>query len=485
MGEQPRVPAGDPKGGQWTSTSQGVGAASPSHSRGDWVKKQRFDAITEGAVLTAEPGDQIRVDIVSDNYDDQRKEEIEFRARLDPTRSWRVSTTHDRKTWVATDLGEKSEHDRLLGGPGLSQIAEVRNKAQYSWKSEVDEKQFKVPEIEGLGDGSVYGVRGQVERLLRQRETLTTPAVVRAQAERVIDNSIKDAFKDLPKDWEPSYIPYTVGREGPPEFRQAQRTAYIEKERVRITAATKELRERFGTPERLREHIEQQVVKDLEATSPGMVMNNKTLGLLLDGEPLKNYREGVKSGVSNANAKDTREGYLITRTFDVDAQQFGIPITAPGSVRPVHGLVVTKDPTPEQLRRDFSGAKVYGGRSPVLVTYHDHVKNGSTVTSGDSLDAKRIAVPYDKPTIHSIAPGSIGRGGDDRLGDAEFILTRHVNKSVFQRDSSWYDEVQFHRRPTAKDIKHVAFTKEPTAAVKKKLTAIGATWSVVPLESMD
>jgi hypothetical protein len=216
-----------------------------------------------------------------------------------------------------------------------------------------------------------------------------------------------------------------------------------------------------------------------------MVMNTKTFSAMLDGEPLKNYREGVKSSVPNANLKDSRDGYLITRTFDVDAQQFGIPITAPGSDRPVHGLVVTKDPASDQFRKDFSGAKAYGGRSPILVVYKDHVKNGSTVTSGDSLDAKRIAVPYDKPTIHAVAGGSLGRTGDDTLGDAGHILNRHVNKSVFDRESSWYDEVQFHRRPTAKDIKHVAFTKEPTAAIKKKLLSLGATWSVIPHESLD
>lgn len=40
MSEQPRVPAGSPKGGEWTSTQKGVGSTAPTSKKGDWDEEK-------------------------------------------------------------------------------------------------------------------------------------------------------------------------------------------------------------------------------------------------------------------------------------------------------------------------------------------------------------------------------------------------------------------------------------------------------------
>jgi hypothetical protein len=487
--EQPRVPAGNPKGGEWTSTKTGVGggSATVTTQRGDWaeaeVRAATHDPIKATQILTAPEGGIVEVPRNKDPnvgyYDAQKKELADVTARLDPTRVWKVWVNDD--TIRARDLGDKTEHDRLMGGPEIRQVSE---NSQKDWD---DPTHLKPWQEEQLLPKNVGGIdRGNLDitasRLVEKRGFTPTPEATKAAALRQVEVSVKEAFQDLPKDWKPGYFPYDKNT---PEAK-AQYTA---EKRAAIEAKIRQVREQYGNPEALLAHMENLVREDLAVTSPGMVMNQKTFGMLLDGQPLKNYLEGVKSSVSSAVKKDTRTGYVMTRTFNVDAQQFGIPITEPGALRPVHGLTVLKDATPAEELRQLQIARQYGGKTPVMITFGDHMKAHSTVTAGDSLDGGRVPVPYDKPTIHAIAFGHIGGGGMEHLGDVTEILDRHVTDgSLFRKRTTrnegkiyGYDEVQFHRRPTAADIKHVTFVKEPAPGVKKKLTALGIQWSVVSL----
>jgi hypothetical protein len=315
-----------------------------------------------------------------------------------------------------------------------------------------------------------------------------TPDAVQRSASAAIDESLADALKDLPADWY-DYIPYKIEEQiksSDPTVRaagEAEKAAYIAKERAEQVAAIQALRA-IGSPADIRAHMEKLIIADLENTSPGIMVNSKAFNAMLDGEPLKNYLEGVRSSVTAARQNKTAEGYLLTRTFRVDAQQFGIPITAPGSERPVHGLTIPKNATAEELKELMTDARQYGGRTPVLITFRESVKVGSTVTAGDSLDAGRRPVPYDKPTVHAAAHGS--HELDYRhLGSPRTILQDHIASGSLFRGRNRYDEVQYHRRPTAADIAHVTFAKEPSSSVKKKLAKLGATWSVQPLPEDD
>jgi len=106
------------------------------------------------------------------------------------------------------------------------------------------------------------------------------------------------------------------------------------------------------------------------------------------------------------------------------------------------------------------------------------------VTIGDSLDGKKMPVPYRAGS--DLAYPFPANTGYTTYDNAIGILDK-TKKSGFRRRPVGgekiygYDEVQYHKRPTAKDIKSVTFSKEPSTALKNKLGKQGITWSVVAL----
>lgn len=488
MGE----PAGHPfRGNQWTDTKGGASAGA-TVLRGDWQDKidaamtvdgkamnaeGRYGSpvgVTETGHLTTEDGGQVHLDNGGLWYGAKEIEEI--RAKLDPTKSWRIGST--QSGFLATNLGDKAEWDRLMGEPkGWVDAYRKNESLSYGDPNRVRTSSLPSPEI-------VAGMLSHPADMIARGEHMMTPAAARAASERGMKYDVKEAFKD-PSGWQPEdyqiqkshYTPSPIpGQSG--VFRDttpAERQAQVDKLRSERVAAHAELVRTYGTPEGYLAALHTKTRTELADTSPAQVMTGKVLDKLLAGEELKNYQEGVKSGVSNANKQATAYNYAMKRSMMVDAQGFGIAVTAPGSERPIHGLIVGKEGT--HIEATFKNGAQYGGRSPVMVIYKDQVKEGSTVTMGDSLDANRPPVPYSNPhfIVHGNTPEAI-------RGSSPKDLLSQISGNPFTDPSRvYYNEVQYHKRPKAADIKHVAFGKEPTAAVKKKLIALGITYSVVNL----
>jgi hypothetical protein len=162
--------------------------------------------------------------------------------------------------------------------------------------------------------------------------------------------------------------------------------------------------------------------------------------------------------------------------------QFGIPEDLPDNQRPVYGYA--SDQLPRIRAKYQPGTKVAiagnhdstAGYGRVIVEMRDSIKDRSSITFGDSMNAsgETLPTPMRSPDYRSL---DFSNYGDGKMRTPRPIQAGSVDATA--KYDGQYAEVQIHYGATTNDIAKVWLDRQPSEKTQGLLKERGIEWELM------